>query len=445
MSAVSGHAKAAQAEEIGIPDAALSVFVDPVTGDWLPSRYKILYGGRGGAKSETVARILLQLARCEDKAGILCTRMFQNSIADSVYRTLEDAAIEMGIADEFDWQKTTIIHRASGSWFIFKGIQRDLNSIKSLKGVKYCWVEEAEPVPDHSWRVLRKTLRMEGSCFIITFNPDDEMSATYQTFVVKARSDMVSRLVNYYDNPFFPDVLEQERLRDWEAAMDGEGNPSEMAAYEWVWLGKPRKITDAVIFRNRVFIEPFDEPPEWPVIRWRYGVDWGFADDPTTMIRFYVDNETRTLYISHEMFTWHTELDDLPACFETVPGSRKWPIKADNARPETISYIHRQRFSISAADKWPGSVEDGIAHMKAYARIVIHPRCTHTAREFRLYSYKVDPKQVDEKGDPVILPIIVDKHNHGIDAIRYGLDGEIKGKGGLKISSAAMDKARARR
>ena len=110
---------------------------------------------------------------------------------------------------------------------------------------------------------------------------------------------------------------------------------------------------------------------------------------------------------------------------DSIPGIRAWPIKADCARPETISYLKNRQFNISAADKWPGCVEDGVAQMKACKRIVVHERCRHVAEEFRLYSYKVDRQTGD------VLPIIVDKHNHGIDALRYALTGHIRRSGSL--------------
>ena len=110
-----------------------------------------------------------------------------------------------------------------------------------------------------------------------------------------------------------------------------------------------------------------------------------------------------------------------------MPGARDWPIKADGARPETISYLHRQGFTISAAEKWPGSVEDGIAHLKGFKRIVLHERCKHMDEERRLYRYKVDPKTQQ------VLPVVIDKHNHGWDAIRYSLDGYIQRRGAAGV------------
>jgi phage terminase large subunit len=83
--------------------------------------------------------------------------------------------------------------------------------------------------------------------------------------------------------------------------------------------------------------------------------------------------------------------------------------------------------NITAVEKWPGSVEDGIAHIKSYERVVIHPDCPATAREFRLYSYKVDRNSGD------IKPEVMDAHNHYIDALRYAIGPMIKRKGDVRI------------
>ncbi|WP_042687239.1 PBSX family phage terminase large subunit, partial [Candidatus Glomeribacter gigasporarum] len=204
-------------------------------------------------------------------------------------------------------------------------------------------------------------------------------------------------------------------------------------AYDHIWEGHCRRLSDAVIFGQRVRVETFETPLD---ARFYFGADWGFANDPTALIRCFVQDEC--LYIDHEAFGYQVELDDLPKLFaggratdgrqfEGIPGARDWPIKADSARPETISYLQRQGFRIEAAAKWPGSVEDGIAHLKGFKHIVIHERCTQLRQEARLYSYKVDARTGD------ILPLIEDKHNHGWDAVRYSLDGYIRDPDGLAV------------
>jgi phage terminase large subunit len=152
-----------------------------------------------------------------------------------------------------------------------------------------------------------------------------------------------------------------------------------------------------------------------------FGADWGFANDPTALVRSWMHDER--LFIDFEAFGYKTEIDETPALFDRVPGARIWPIKGDPARPETISYMRRQGFNITGAEKWEGCVEDGITHLKGFRQIVIHERCKHMQDERRLYRYKVDPKTQE------VLPLIVDKHNHGWDSVRYSLDGYIQRRG----------------
>lgn len=397
------------------------------------ARYKVYYGGRGGAKSWIVARALIRLA-AQGKLRILCARQFQTSIADSVHKLLCDQIDAMGLSDEFSITDKSI-ESVTGSEFIFKGLEKSIREIKSLEGVDICWVEEAQSVSGDNWDILIPTIRKEHSEIWITFNPDDEESATYQRFVVTPPPDAIVVKVGWEDNPWFPSTLDKERRYLLEIDPD---------AYDHIWGGMPKKVTDAVIFGKRVSVQTFEPPPN---TRFFFGADWGFANDPTALVRCYIEDEC--LWVDQEAFGFGVEIDELWKLFAGkdgatpeqlatwnpgddnkypgIPGARDWPIKADSARPETISYMRRQAFNIAAAEKWPGSVEDGIAHLKGFRKIIVHERCTHLRQEARLYSYKVDKVTGD------ILPVIVDKHNHGWDAIRYALDGYIQARGGLGV------------
>ena len=370
-----------------------------------PARYKVYYGGRGGAKSWSIARALVKLA-AEKPLRILCTREFQSSIGDSVYRLIADQIVSAGL-DEFFTVTQASITSTAGAQFLFKGLRRSIQEIKSTEGIDICWVEEAQSISNSSWEILIPTIRKEGSEIWISFNPEDEKDPTYQRFVINTPPNTIIEKVGWEDNPHLPATLEAERL--YMLAVDPE-------AYDHVWGGNCRTISDAVIFRNRFEVSTFDDPI--PGTRLYYGADWGFSQDPTALVRCWIDGDY--LKIDQEAYGVNVELDSLPELFDTVPGARNWPIMADSSRPETISHVKRKGFNISGAAKWPGSVEDGIAVMKGFRKIIIHERCKRTAEEFRLYSYKTDRLTND------ILPIIVDKHNHCIDATRYALAGFIK-------------------
>lgn len=124
----------------------------------------------------------------------------------------------------------------------------------------------------------------------------------------------------------------------------------------------------------------------------------------------------------------------MPQFYDSIPEARKWPIHGDCSRPETISYMARQGFNIDGATKWAGSVEDGITYLRGFEEIVIHERCKHMIDEARLYSYKTDRLTGE------VLPIVLDKHNHCWDAVRYSLDGYITSSDGLGTGRNWVDK-----
>lgn len=157
-------------------------------------------------------------------------------------------------------------------------------------------------------------------------------------------------------------------------------------------------------------MEDFETPAD---AEFRFGADWGFAVDPTVLVRCFLKG--RKLYVDQEAYRVGCEIDQTPALFDTIQGSRKWMITADSARPETVSYMRRQGFRIKAAIKGQGSLEDGVEFLRSFD-IIVHPRCKHTADELALYSYKQDPLTNE------ILPILEDKNNHVIDALRYALE-----------------------
>lgn len=376
-----------------------------------PSRYKNFHGGRGSGKSVNVARALV-IKACQEKKRILCCREIQNTIRDSVHKLIADQIEIMGLSPWFEVTQSAI-RGLNGSEFIFKGLRFDPQGIKSTEGIDLCWIEEAQTVSENSWSILIPTIRKEGSEIWLTWNPLEENSPTYQRFIENPPPDCISVEVNYYDNPYFPDVLRQEM--EWLKQKD-------FAAYEHVWLGKPLTITDAVIFKGHYTVESFPDDLWKKADRLFYGADFGFANDPSTLVRcFILDNK---LYIDHEAYGVGIEINELPAFYDSVPDSRKWQIWGDSARPETISYLKKQAgFRIDSADKWQGSIEDGIAYLKSFDKIVIHSRCRHMAEEARLYRYKTD-KQTNE-----ILPVIEDSNNHLWDALRYSLNGYIRRKG----------------
>ena len=385
-----------------------------------PKRYKVAHGGRGSGKSFTFTDALIVKALTE-KVRVLCAREFQNSISDSVHRLLSKRIEDLGLSAYFTIQRDTI-SSTNGSEFTFKGLRHNSESIKSTAGINICWIEEAQTISQESLDILIPTIREPNSEIWMTMNPRLESDPVYRLFIANEHPDAFLFKVNYTENIYFPQVLEAERRLMLER---------DPALYRHVWEGECLTHTDAQVFKDKWEVREFTpilpytdnegkrhKGWEYPL----YGMDFGFSQDPTACVKVWVHDET--LYIEKEAVKVGLELDDTADYIKGfMPEIENGIIRADCARPESISYLKRHGLPrIQAVKKWSGSVEDGITHMRSYKRIVVHPRCTHTINEMMLYSYKVDQRSGD------ITTAIVDKHNHVIDACRYGLEPLMKRK-----------------
>lgn len=371
------------------------------------ARYYVYYGGRGSAKSHSIARYLVAMSM-STQIKILCAREFQNSIADSVHALLSDV-IKLHALDKYFVIKNNTIECVNGSIFIFKGLAHNVDSIKSIEGIDIVWCEEAERISDNSWNVLIPTIRKPRSRIIISFNPSMDTDPTYKRFIIDTPPDTVKQKVSWRDNPHFPEVLrlEMEHLR----SVDFE-------RYLWVWEGELRTISDAQIFKDKCVIEDFDSSD---VEIFYHGMDFGFANDPSVVVRCFI--KERKLYIDEAKFGYHIEINDLgKVLLDPVLKNKNYKTYADCARPETISYLSNMGYNITGTSKWSGSVEDGIEFLKSFDKIVIRPTLTDVIEEFKCYSYKVD------RHTNQVLPVVLDDYNHGIDSIRYALNDMIKKK-----------------
>lgn len=361
-------------------------------------RRNYIYGGRGSGKSHDVAEYCLFRAY-QSKIKVLCTRELQNSIADSVYSLLKNKITDMKLDFFFTVYKDRIVGN-NGSEFIFKGIHNNVSEIKSMENISIAWLEESQSLSRESIDVIVPTIRAPGSILIFTFNPYKDNDPIYVEMKNATEDDLVIK-ANYSDNPWFPEELRLEMERD---------KKNDYQKYLWVWEGECLGLSDAQIFRGKYVVENFETPKN---ADFHFGADWGFANDPTTLVRsFIVGND---LYIDMCAGKVGCDLEDTPSLFNEVQGSSIYPIYADSARPETISFMRSKHYNVIAAEKWNGSVEDGIQYLRSFSCIHIHERCKAVAEEFDLYQYKVD-RQTGE-----VLRVPVDKFNHYIDAIRYSL------------------------
>jgi phage terminase large subunit len=376
------------------------------------SRYKVLYGGRGGAKSWGIARALLILG-AKSELRILCAREFQTSIRDSVHKLLCDQIESLGLLGFYEITQTSIRGK-NGTEFSFVGLKNNVGNVKSYEGVDICWVEEAQTTSRMSWNVLIPTIRKEGSEVWISFNPELETDETYQRFVVNPPEDAKIVKINWSDNPWFPETLRIEkdslRIRDNNAYLN-------------VWEGLCRRTVDGAVFAKEMEMADLEERitrvPYDPIKPVHAVFDLGWADNTAIWFIQFIGMEIRVIrYIenSQQTISWYlAEMQKFGYVYDTLwlPHDAQNKTLAANGR--SIEEIVRAAgYKVQIVDKV--SVVDSIN-----AARTIFPKCYFDKLNcdqglqcLRHYRYDVDPETKQFSKNPVH-----DIYSHGADAWRY--------------------------
>ena len=388
------------------PSKAQVLFNPPKT------RYRVLYGGRGGAKSWAVARALL-IKAAKTPLRILCAREYQISIKDSVHKLLSDQIVALELTSFYDITQNAIRGK-NGSEFAFVGLKNNVANVKSYEGIDICWVEEAQTVSRNSWKTLTPTIRKDNSEIWVTFNPELETDETYQRFVVHQPPDAVVQKINWSDNPWFPDSLKSEK--EALKARDEE-------AYNQVWEGMCRTSVDGAIFgaemakaetENRIMKVPYD--PTKPVhavcdLGWADATAWWFIQFigmETRLIRYFEDTQrTMTSYLA--------DLQSFGYVYDTIWLPHDAQNKTLAAAGRSIEDIVRSAgFKTRVLERVP--VVDSIN-----AARTIFPNCYFDRENtadglncLRHYRYEVDPDTGQFSRNP-----LHDRYSHGADAFRY--------------------------
>lgn len=381
-----------------------------------PKRYKVLYGGRGGGKSWAVARALLVQA-AKTPMRVLCTREVQKSIKDSVHRLLSDQIAAMGLSGFYEVLDTEIRGK-NGSAFLFAGLlQHTIDSIKSFEGVDRVWVEEAHSVSKKSWDVLVPTIRKPGSEIWATFNPQLDSDEVYARFVLAGRADCVALKVNYSENPWFPQVLEDERLEAKRTMKPAE--------YEYVWEGKCLPAVEGAIYFDEVSAAEeqgrIRDVPHDPLLKVHAIWDLGWNDSMSIIlaqrsaseIRIidYIEDSHRTLVdyaqdLNAMRYQWGTDWlphDGYSKDFKTGKSAQEILTSVGRNVPSTLDQVPRM------------DIEGGIkAARLVFPRIYFDK--TKAARLIEcLKRYRRHINQTtNEPGQP-----LHDEYSHGADAFRY--------------------------
>lgn len=393
------------------PNSIMAEFPEKLRFLFQPARYKIAYGGRGGAKSWGVARALL-IQGAQSPLRILCAREFQKSIMESVHHLLQAQIQELGLTDFYQVQNTQITG-INGTEFVFAGLRNNTSSIKSFEAIDRAWIEEAQTVSQKSWKDLIPTIRKDGAEIWLTFNPELESDETYQRFVVNPPSDAVVVKVNWTDNPWFNQVLERERLDDLARYPD---------TYRNIWEGECLSTLAGAIYakeirkteeEGRIRDVPYDALKQVHTF-W----DLGWADHTSIWFAQSIGPELRLIdYYANNMQPLQHYIQVLQTKgyiygTDWLPHDAKAKSLQTGRSVEEIMLAAGRKVSIT-----PNlSIFDGInAARTVFNRCYFDKdKCSEGLQSLRHYRYDIDPESKQLSGRP-----LHDHHSHAADAFRY--------------------------
>ena len=377
-----------------------------------PMRYKVLYGGRGGAKSWGVARALLVLG-VKKPTRVLCAREFQNSIGQSVHKLLSDQIHALKLESFYEITQNSIRGK-NGSEFAFVGLKNNVTNIKSYEGVDVCWVEEAQSVSKSSWNVLIPTIRKENSEIWITFNPELETDETYQRFVVSPPENSKIAKINWNDNPWFPDTLRLEK--DALFSRDRE-------AYNNVWEGLCRQTIDGAIFAKEMTMADLDgriaNVPYDPIKPVHAVFDLGWADHTAIWFVQFIGMETRLIkYLQDTQKTMNhylQEMQKLGYVYDTIhlPHDAESKNIASNGR-SIDDIVRAAGYKTNILPRVP--VVDSINAARTIFSSCYFDRenCADGLQCLRHYRYEVDPDSGQFSRNPLHdVYLVCSIHRHG--------------------------------
>lgn len=363
-------------------------------------RYIILHGGRGGAKSWGVARALL-IRGAESPLRILCAREIQKSISDSSHQLLKDQIASLGLESFYEVLNNEIRGK-NGTLFLFAGLKHNVSSIKSKEGIDIVWAEEAEKITKNSWDTLIPTIRKNGSQIIVTFNVDVEEAETYQRFVLNPPSNCIIQKLTYRDNPWFPSVLEQERLDMLQR---------DPISYDNIWEGNPKAAIEGAVYKNelnqatqegRIGLVPYDSSKPcncyWDIgqadcmsiwIEQKIGLERhlvDFVQDSLQKIPYYIEILKNKGYnYALHVLPHDAEQDRANAEFTTK-------VMIQNAFPNAKIHVN---------ENFPGAVKVGIEAVRNIFPFLRFDKekCRQGLYSLKMYHYRVDPTSGKSYGE----------------------------------------------
>ena len=377
-----------------------------------PKRYLFIRGGRGSGKSWSVARALILKAFSKPER-ILCTRETQKSIKQSVHQLLKDQIDELGLGAFFQILESEI-RGLNGSAFYFSGLSDQTStSIKSFEGCTIVWCEEAQTISKRSWRILTPTIRAKDSEIWATYNPDLDSDETHQMAVVNPAQNTISIEVNYPDNPWFPEVLENERQHAQETMSDAD--------YQHTWMGKCLPaVVGAIYFDEMAQAEEqgrIRDVPVDPLLKTHAVWDLGWNDSMSIIL---VQRSASELRIVDYIEDSHRTLDDYVRQLQRMP--LNWGVHYlphDGFAKDYKTGKSAQEIMIALGcnvEQTPNmDIEGGIkAARMSLGRMYFDKTKTARLIECLKRYRRIVNKQTNEASSP-----LHDEYSHGADALRY--------------------------
>jgi phage terminase large subunit len=401
---------------IDLPRKATETLVPLYTAGGKRVRFRVLHGGRDGAKSWSIARMLLARGRAKPER-ILCTREIQKSIAESVHQLLKDQIGVLGLDDFYEVQDQ-YIYGANGTQIAFHGLSgQTATSIKSFEGTTICWVEEAQTITKRSWDLLEPTIRSPNSEIWVSFNPDMDTDETYKRFVMNVPEDAVVTQINWDDNPWRSEVLDAAREKMRREAPDD---------YAHIYGGACRPAVEGAIYfkevsklraTGRLCNVPYD-----PMLKVHVVVDLGFNDFMGLILVQRLASEVRVIrYIEDRLRTipsYHQEMKDLKLNFGKLylphDGRAKTLTSASNPLGASAEeQFQKLGWDVEIVENI--EVEQGIRKTREVFPRVTIDKTNATELLNRLGRYR---RRVNKSTGQATTPVH-DDASHGADGFRY--------------------------
>lgn len=378
------------------------------------TRTQIFFGGSSSGKSYFLAqRTVLDILRGD--RNYLVFRNVLNTVKKSVFNEITKTIHNMGLSSFFNINKSNMVITCSlnNKQILFAGLDdpEKIKSITPIDGViTDIWLEEATEAKYEAVKQLYKRLRGRSKVkkrLILSFNPILKSHWIYKEYFGGWQDDknfyrdsdnLLILKTTYKDNDF----LEEDDIKELE-------NETDRYYYEVYTLGNWGSLGN-VIFKNWE-VQDLSEIRK-TFDRFNNGLDFGFAQDPAAMIHMHYDRKKKTLYILDELYERELTNDLLAEKIKKMIGNQY--VVCDSSEPKSIRELVNHGVRAMPAKKGPDSVNHGINWLRQQ-KIIIDVRCQNVKNEFQTYRWKEDK-------DGNVLPVPVDRDNHAIDAIRYGLE-----------------------